>query len=49
MGSEVEETEDGGAIIKLKNEIKGPVEEEDFYGNMAEWYDEGELAKLGNR
>jgi hypothetical protein len=49
MGTEVEETADGGAIIKLRDEIKGPIEEEDFYGNMAEWYDKTDLAKLGNR
>jgi len=45
IGSEVEETEDGGAIIRMKD-VKGPVEEQDFYGNLAEWYDTAELDKL---
>jgi hypothetical protein len=49
IGTEVEETEDGGAIIKIKNDVKGPMEGDDFYGNMAEWYDEHELDKLANR
>jgi len=48
IGSEVEETEDGGAIIRMKD-VKGPVEEEDFYGNMAEWYDKSALDKLANQ
>jgi hypothetical protein len=49
IGTEVEETEDGGAIIKIKNDIKGPVEGDDFYGNMAEWYDKHDLDKLASR
>ena len=49
IGTEVEETEDGGAIIKIKNDVKGPVEGDDFYGNMAEWYDKHDLDKLASR
>jgi len=49
IGTEVEETPDGGAIIKIKNDVKGPVEGDDFYGNMADWYDKSDLDKLANR
>lgn len=45
IGAEVEETEDGGAIIRM-NDVKGPTEKTDFYGNLAETLDQKFLDDL---
>ena len=45
---DVVETEDGGAIVKLED-YKGPVEDEDFYENLAETFENRTLDKLALR
>ena len=45
---DVEENEDGSATIKIAD-IEGPIEDEDFYGNMAEWYNTQDLDKTAMR
>jgi hypothetical protein len=42
---DVVETEDGGAIVKMED-YKGPVEDEDFYENLAEVFEMRTLDKL---
>ena len=44
---ETEEQEDGSAIVMIEG--GGPQDNPDFYGNMAEWYDDGELSQLTMR
>ena len=44
--SEVEELEDGSAIVRL-DDLKTPGEEPDFYANMADEYDAWALDKIG--
>jgi len=41
---QTEEQEDGSAIVTIEG--GGPQDNPDFYGNMAEWYDEGTLGSL---
>jgi hypothetical protein len=48
MDTELEETPDGGAIIRLRD-VEGPIEDEDFYGNMAEWMDSRTLHALATK
>jgi len=44
---QTEEQEDGSAIVTIEG--GGPQDNPDFYGNMAEWYDDGELGTLTMR
>ena len=43
--AEVEEQPDGSAIVRM-DEFKGPEEDQDFYGNMADEMPEWELSKI---
>lgn len=43
---EVEETDDGGAIVRLDDEGPAPADESDFYRNLAEDMDEADLDAL---
>ena len=47
--SDVEELSDGSAVVTLKDEFKGPTESEDFYSNLADTLDLGDLDSLGTR
>ena len=44
---QTEEQADGSAIVTIEG--GGPQDNPDFYGNMAEWYDDGELGTLTMR
>jgi hypothetical protein len=46
--SDIEELPDGSAVVSMED-FKGPEEDEDFYGNMAEDYDSWELDKIALR
>jgi len=48
-GAQVEELPDGSAVVTLKDNLSGPVENEDFYGNMAASYDFMELGAIAMR
>ena len=45
---DVEETEDGGAIVHMKD-YKTPMEDEDFYSNLADEYDFSEMNSIAMR
>jgi len=45
---EIEELEDGSAVVHM-NDMKGPMEDEDFYENLAETLDLSELNSIGMR
>jgi len=47
--SDVEELEDGSAIVHLDDEFKGPSEDEDFYSNLAETVNIFDLGKITMR
>lgn len=47
--SDVEEQEDGSAVVTLKDEFKGPVENEDFYANLAEVLDDRVVEELATK
>ena len=46
--AEVEEQPDGSAIVRM-DEFKGPNEDQDFYGNLADDMSEWELSKIALR
>jgi hypothetical protein len=48
LGSDVEELEDGSAIVTM-DEFPGPMEDEDFYSNLAESVNIFDLEKIGMR
>ena len=43
---DVEDTDDGGAIVRMEEDIPPPVDETDFYRNLAEDLSEAELDQL---
>ena len=45
---DVIDTPDGGAIVKLDDE-DGDVDDPEFYSNLAESMDEGDLSRLGQQ
>jgi len=45
---EIEELEDGSAVVHM-NDMKGPMEDEDFYENLAETLDSNEIKSIGMR
>ena len=47
--SDVEEQEDGSAVVTLSNDFKGPAESEDFYSNLSDTLDLGDIDSLGTR
>jgi hypothetical protein len=47
--SDVEEQEDGSAVVTLSNDFKGPAESEDFYSNLSDTLDLGDIESLGTR
>ena len=44
--AEVEDTEDGGAIVRLEDEESSPAAESEFYANLAESMPEGEMDQI---
>jgi hypothetical protein len=48
LGGDVEELEDGSAIVTM-DEFPGPMEDEDFYSNLAESVNIFDLEKIGMR
>jgi hypothetical protein len=46
--NDVIETEDGGAIVRMAD-VSGPMEDEDFYANMAEDMNDNDLSRLAMR
>jgi hypothetical protein len=46
---EIEELADGSAVVTMGSEFKGPNENEDFYGNLADTLDVGDLDGIGLR
>jgi hypothetical protein len=46
MDDSVEETDDGGAIVRMDDEDEAPADESDFYKNLAPEIDEAELDAL---
>jgi len=47
--TDVEELPDGSAVVTMKDEFRGPTENEDFYSNLAESLDLFDLDSLGTR
>ena len=45
---EIEELEDGSAVVHMKD-MKGPMEDEDFYENLAESLDSSDIQSIGMR
>ena len=46
---DIEEMADGSAVVTMTDEFKGPTESEDFYENLAESMDIGDLNAIGLR
>lgn len=45
-GTGVEDTDDGGAIVEVEDDVPEPADESDFYRNLADEIDEGTLEQI---
>ena len=43
---DVEDTDDGGAIVNMDEDVEAPVDESDFYANLADELDQGDLEAI---